>query len=127
MRLEDFAKVFKALGEPSRLRIFRALSGGEKCVCELEALLEMSQPRISQHLKVLREAGLVKERRDGWWVYYRINDELLSTAFPDFLSRFKQGLQAWPDAAQEVERLAGLANNPTVAACRLPRGERSAR
>lgn len=60
--LEDF---FKALGEPTRLRIVRLLAERELCVCELEAIMDMSQPRISQHLKVLKHAGLVKERREA--------------------------------------------------------------
>lgn len=60
--LETF---FKALGEPTRLRIVRLLAEQELCVCELEAIMEMSQPRISQHLKVLKHAGLVNERREA--------------------------------------------------------------
>lgn len=56
---------FKALGEPTRLRIVRLLAEQELCVCELEEIMEMSQPRISQHLKVLKHAGLVNERREG--------------------------------------------------------------
>ncbi|MGE5454319.1 MAG: ArsR/SmtB family transcription factor [Methylocystaceae bacterium] len=56
---------FKALGEPTRLRIVRLLAEKELCVCELEEIMEMSQPRISQHLKVLKHAGLINERREA--------------------------------------------------------------
>jgi ArsR family transcriptional regulator len=57
--------VFKALGEPTRLKILRLLSEQDLCVCDLEEVLQMNQPRISQHLKVLKQAGLVQERREA--------------------------------------------------------------
>lgn len=59
--LERMATTFKALGEPTRLKIVKLLSVQELCVCELEAVLNISQPRVSQHLKVLRVAGIVRE------------------------------------------------------------------
>lgn len=58
-----FEVVFKALGEPTRLRIIKLLTEQDLCVCDLEKIMQISQPRISQHLKVLRHAGLVNERR----------------------------------------------------------------
>lgn len=61
------AKACRALGQPVRLKLISALAGGELCVCELERALGMTQPAISQHLKVLKEAGLVAERREGLW------------------------------------------------------------
>ena len=60
-----FEVFFKALGEPTRLRIIKLLAERELCVCELEEIMQISQPRISQHLKVLRQAGLVSERREA--------------------------------------------------------------
>jgi ArsR family transcriptional regulator len=60
-----FEQYFKALGEPTRLRIIKLLSEKELCVCELEHIMRISQPRISQHLKVLKQTGLVCERREG--------------------------------------------------------------
>jgi len=60
-----FEVIFKAMGEPTRLRIIKLLAERELCVCELEEIMQISQPRISQHLKVLRQAGLVKERREA--------------------------------------------------------------
>jgi DNA-binding transcriptional ArsR family regulator len=64
--------IFKALMHPSRMQILEVLRGGEQCVCHLEAVLGCRQAYISQHLIVLREAGLVEDRRDGARVFYRV-------------------------------------------------------
>lgn len=69
------AAVFKALGDPVRLRLVSligAREGGEVCVCDLASAFDVSQPTISHHLKVLREAGLIESERRGTWVYYRL-------------------------------------------------------
>jgi DNA-binding transcriptional ArsR family regulator len=65
------AAIFKALMHPARLAILEILRVDEACVCHMEALLGYRQAYISQHLAVLREAGLVQDRRDGWNVYYQ--------------------------------------------------------
>jgi DNA-binding transcriptional ArsR family regulator len=65
-------KLFKALMHPSRLLILEILRDGEQCVCHLEAVLGCRQAYISQHLMVLREAGLVEDRRDGARIYYQV-------------------------------------------------------
>ncbi len=69
---ESQSQVFKALMHPARLAILDILRGGEQCVCHLEATLGLRQAYISQQLSVLREAGLVEDRRDGWNIYYRV-------------------------------------------------------
>jgi ArsR family transcriptional regulator, arsenate/arsenite/antimonite-responsive transcriptional repressor len=71
----ELAQVFKALGDPVRLRLMSligARDGGEVCVCDLTSAFDLSQPTISHHLKVLREAGLIDSERRGTWVYYRL-------------------------------------------------------
>lgn len=68
---EKMADFFKALMHPVRLQILAILRGGEECVCHMEATLGLRQAYISQHLSVLREAGLVNVRRDGWNIYYQ--------------------------------------------------------
>lgn len=65
-------RVFKALGDETRLRIVALLAHGELCVCHLEQALGISQPNASQHLSVLRAAGVVAHRRVGTWVHYRL-------------------------------------------------------
>ena len=69
------AQVFKALGDPVRLRLLSLIGahqGGEVCVCDLTAAFDLTQPTISHHLKVLREAGIITSERRGTWVYYRL-------------------------------------------------------
>lgn len=72
-RAGDLARMFKALGDPVRLRLLSMVASqpaGEVCVCELSPAFDLSQPTISHHLKVLREAGLLECERRGTWVYY---------------------------------------------------------
>jgi ArsR family transcriptional regulator, arsenate/arsenite/antimonite-responsive transcriptional repressor len=67
------AQVFKALGDPVRLRLVSLIGahqGGEVCVCDLTTAFDLTQPTISHHLKVLREAGIIDSERRGTWVYY---------------------------------------------------------
>lgn len=66
------ARLFHALSDATRLRVLDMLRGGERCVCELQDELEAAQSRLSFHLRVLKDAGLVEDRREGRWAYYRI-------------------------------------------------------
>ncbi|HEX7993978.1 MAG TPA: metalloregulator ArsR/SmtB family transcription factor [Streptosporangiaceae bacterium] len=71
----DLAQTFRALGDPVRLRLVSligARQGGEVCVCDLTSAFDLTQPTISHHLKVLREAGIIESERRGTWVYYRL-------------------------------------------------------
>jgi len=72
---QSLAPMFKALGDPVRLRLLSLVAshtGGEACVCDISPSFDLSQPTISHHLKVLREAGLLEADRRGTWVYYRV-------------------------------------------------------
>jgi ArsR family transcriptional regulator, arsenate/arsenite/antimonite-responsive transcriptional repressor len=72
---ERMAQVAKALGDPIRMQLVDVLRkhAGEVCVCELVPLFELSQPTVSHHLKVLRDAGIVGSERRGLWAYYYVN------------------------------------------------------
>ncbi|MFL5951490.1 MAG: ArsR/SmtB family transcription factor [Gaiellaceae bacterium] len=73
---DQLAAQFKALADPTRIAIVNQLSAaGEVCVCNLTAAFELSQPTVSHHLKVLRDAGLVQATRRGTWAYYRLVPE----------------------------------------------------
>lgn len=74
------AELFHALSDPTRLRLLEILRGGERCVCDLTDALEAGQSRLSFHLKALREAGLVSQRREGRWMYYALRPEALEAA-----------------------------------------------
>jgi ArsR family transcriptional regulator len=71
-RLGALERTFKALADQTRLRIIALLSGGEVCVCDIQAALGIPQPRTSRHLAYLRRVGLVADRKDGLWVHYRL-------------------------------------------------------
>jgi ArsR family transcriptional regulator, arsenate/arsenite/antimonite-responsive transcriptional repressor len=74
------AQVFHALSDETRLAVLDMLRGGERCVCDLQAALDAAQSRLSFHLKVLKDAGLVTDRRDGRWSYYALNADRLEEA-----------------------------------------------
>lgn len=76
-RLDEAASLYRALGDETRLRILRMLVGSEVCVCDLARELEIAQPLLSHHLKTLREAGLVQARRDGRWMHYSLDPEVV--------------------------------------------------
>jgi len=73
--IEHAAERFHALSDPTRLKLLARLQRGERCVCDLMDVLDAAQSRLSFHLKVLKEAGLVSDRRDGRWVYYTLVPE----------------------------------------------------
>jgi ArsR family transcriptional regulator len=72
------ARHLHALSDETRLKILERLAGGERCVCELVAVVGGSQSRLSFHLKTLKLAGLVTDRPDGRWVYYAVNANVLA-------------------------------------------------
>lgn len=73
---ESAAETYRVLGDPIRLRILALLRVREACVCELVSRLPVSQPAVSQHLRKLRQAGLLRERRQKYWTYYAIRSDL---------------------------------------------------
>ena len=79
--MQDLLNVFKALSDETRLRVIKLLENGELCVCDIFTALDMSQPKVSFHLNVLKEAGFLKDRKQGRWTHYRLDDS-------DFFRRF---------------------------------------
>ncbi|MCA1481686.1 helix-turn-helix transcriptional regulator, partial [Bradyrhizobium sp. NBAIM08] len=86
MKRED--EIFRALADPTRRGVFERLTKGEAAVSELTARFDVSQPAISQHLAALRSAGLVSVRREGRYVYYRINPRGMRPLV-DWLDRYQ--------------------------------------
>lgn len=74
------AEVFHALSDPTRLRVLLQLRGGEQCVCDLCDVTDAAQSRLSFHLKVLKDAGLLLDRREGRWKYYAVDEHALDEA-----------------------------------------------
>jgi ArsR family transcriptional regulator len=77
----DLAETFRTLGDPTRVRILDALSHGELCVCDLAALVRMSESAVSHQLRLLRNLRLVKPRREGRMVFYALDDRHIITLF----------------------------------------------
>lgn len=73
--IETIASILKLLGDKTRLTMVKIMSEHECCVCELVDLFEMSQPAVSQHLRKMKDSGLVKETRKGQWVFYSLNPD----------------------------------------------------
>lgn len=73
--VRPLTRLFRALGDETRLRIIALLSHGELCVCHVENALGLSQPNCSRQLGILKASGVVDSRREGTWVYYRITDQ----------------------------------------------------
>ena len=86
----EIPALLKALADPIRMEVVQSLAGGERCVCELTEALGLAQSRLSFHLKVMRQAGLITAREEGRWVYYKLAPQA-----------FEQ-LQSW------LKRLEGL-------------------
>jgi ArsR family transcriptional regulator len=89
------ARLFHALSDGTRLSILERLRFGERCVCDLTDALEAAQSRLSFHLKVLKDVGLVTDRRDGRWMYYTMNAETLSE-----VADLIEGLASTPSTAE---------------------------
>ncbi len=72
--MKDLVAIFKALSDETRLRIIKLLEQGELCVCDITAALDLVQPKVSFHLSTLKEAGLIKDRKQGRWIHYRLDE-----------------------------------------------------
>ena len=108
---------FSALADPTRLRCLLLLAAeGELCVCELTHALDVSQPKISRHLAMLRAFGIVSDRREGLWVHYRLNPELPGWAREILNIASRANVAARP-FMQDRKRLRGAPNRPPVRCC----------
>ena len=87
--------LFHALSDETRLSILQRLRFGERCVCDLTDALDAAQSRLSFHLKVLKDAGLVTDRREGRWMYYTLNSEALGE-----VAELIEALASAPSAAE---------------------------
>lgn len=117
--IDHTASVLKALGEPTRLKIIKYLSVRELCICELVEILNMSQPRISQHVKVLKQIGLVTERKAKQNSYLSINEAVLKDAIiSPFQTLMQTRLDKLPELKAENQRFELLEANTAVTNCK---------
>ena len=102
--------LLKALADDTRLRVVSLLSQGELCVCHIASALDLSQPNASQHLTVLRNAGVVESRRKGSWMYYRMSGEQ-DPVRSRILRAVLDGLADLEAASEDRRRLAATREN----------------
>ena len=102
--MKDFIKVMKALSDSNRVKILKLLQQKTMCVCELQGALQVSQPSVSKHLKLLEEAGLVDYIKEGLWVNYYLADGKASPYAASLLGNLKHWLEDDP----EISDLVGL-------------------
>ena len=88
--MQDLAETFKALGEPTRVKILFALSQEELCVCDLANLLGLTKSAVSHQLRILRSMKLVKYRKDGKMVYYSLDDDHIKNLFDEGLRHVEE-------------------------------------
>jgi ArsR family transcriptional regulator len=88
--IKEIGDFFKVLGEPTRIKIVNALFTSEMCVCDLAAVMQMNQPAISHQLKILKQAGLVKYRKDGKVIYYSLNDNHVKHIYEQGMDHIKE-------------------------------------
>lgn len=102
--METLAAMFKALGDPTRLRIMHLLTQGELCVCDIMAALETPQSTISRHLAYLKNASLIKGKRCGKWMHYELLNSQ-SVLARDMMAALARSLGDIAQAAADMERL----------------------
>ena len=101
--MSDIVTIFKALADDTRVRVLKLLSRGELCVCEIAHALDLEQPRLSFHLRILKEAGIIVDRRQERWILYRLND---ADMFLRFLFLAIQEKNPNAQALKDFDRLA---------------------
>jgi ArsR family transcriptional regulator len=105
--MREYTTLFKALSDETRVRILMLLTHGELCVCDLMEVLDLPQSTVSRHLATLRHAGLVEDRRQGTWNYYR----LVETSIPvyrEFLDLLSGGLEHLGEVQSDRKKLKSL-------------------
>ncbi len=103
--MKDFLNITKALADESRLRILMALQGGEVCVCQITELMGLAMSTVSKHLSVLCQAGLVKARKEGRWMYYSLPSKGAPTATREAVAWVRRSLDGQERVAEDAKRL----------------------
>jgi DNA-binding transcriptional ArsR family regulator len=114
--LDSAVAVARALGHPARLRTVAALRTGELCVCQITEVLKLAPSTVSAHLKELKRAGLIAERKEGRWVYVRLTEDAIIRPVVDASLAAIEADAQLADDARFVEELRDL---PVEALCRL--------
>ncbi|UCE53843.1 MAG: winged helix-turn-helix transcriptional regulator [Desulfobacterales bacterium] len=103
--MRDFVKVMKALSDPNRVKIVKMLQHKMMCVCEMKEALQISQPSVSKHLKILEDADLVANKKDGLWVNYYLTDGSRSPYVASLLGNLRHWLEDEPDIEELLRKI----------------------
>ncbi len=114
MALSEYETVLKAAGDPVRARILKLLESRELCVCQLVEVLGLGQSTVSGHLSLLKNAGLVKDRREGRWVHYSLSDQKQNPYALPMLALILGWLDDDPKVRADRRRLASLAGKEAM-------------
>jgi ArsR family transcriptional regulator len=105
MAMRDFARLFKALSDETRIRILKVLLERECCVCEVMQALDISQSRASRNLGMLEDAGFIKSRRDGLWIVYSVDEQKMNSCAAPLIEMLRDSLVNEEIILQDRERL----------------------
>jgi len=105
MPMKDVVRIFKALADPNRFRIMLLLRRRELCVCELMFILEMEQSRVSHHMRVLRDAGIAEDVREGRWIIYRIPKASRGLVEGLFAGALRERIEGSGEVVADVRKL----------------------
>lgn len=117
--MNELIKVIKALTDPSRIRIVAMLGVKDMCVCEMQHALELAQPTVSRHLRILEEAGLVSKRKRGLWVDYRLAKAEPTTVAGKMLALVAESAAQDMELSELIERVPGI-NRSNLQGLQLP-------
>ena len=106
--MKEFVKVMKAVSDPNRVKIIKMLQHKVMCVCEMQVALQIAQPSVSKHLKILQEAGLVTFHKDAMWVNYQLADGSASPYAANLLGNLRHWLEHDLEVAEIVEKLPAI-------------------
>ena len=120
--LKSAARTAKALADPQRMRILYLLRPGERCVCQIVAVLALAPSTVSKHLSLLEAAGLVASRKDGRWIYYRLPERTDQASAQPLLDWLYGTLRRDPAVAADARKLKSIDARSRTAGCR-PNGK----
>src|SRR4030042_1218994 len=103
--LKEVVRILKALADPTRLRIMLLLRRRELCVCELMFILEMEQSRVSHHMRILRDAGIAEDVREGRWIIYRVPEASRGLVEDLFAGALQERIEGSSEADADVRKL----------------------
>lgn len=119
-QLDQLVQIHAALGDPGRFRLVAACLDAERCVCQLVALLDLSNAAVSRHLSILKAAGLLDARKEGRWVHYRLPDDP-SPAVADTLAFIRAHADDDPAIAADRDQMDRIDAIEPVELCRMQR------